>query len=294
MQNWQQLIPILVIVGFSVLSALARKATEAKAAKKRQDAIRRREQEALRTGRAEQPAASVRFDPPQGDGARSGQSLEDIARRRRDQISASRNPPARQQPNLRSSATPPARPGPGPGPAPRAAPQMSSAPQPAPGAVQERVVYIPGVGRVVVRTPTAPQQAPQAARQVPPQVQRAPQPQGTTRRAASREVTGSGGRGARHAPRGPDSRTDARSGGPLFTRVERTQLPMQAEPEVPHLSHAVALTAPANVAPPAIAQPLRAIRSLNRDDWRRAIIMNEILSPPVSQRPDHLAARLGL
>jgi hypothetical protein len=165
-------------------------------------------------------------------------------------------------------------------------PQVGSTPRPAPGVVQERVVYIPGVGRVVVRTPTGPEGG--------PQIQRAPQPQGTPRRAASRDNTGSGGRGARHAPQAADSRTDARSGGPLFTHAARAQLPTQAEPAVPHFSHEVALTAPADDVQPAIVHPLRGMKSLNREDWRRAIIMNEILSPPVSQRPDHLAARLGL
>ncbi|MDX9911346.1 MAG: hypothetical protein RBS39_05905 [Phycisphaerales bacterium] len=260
MQNWQQFIVPFLIIAFSVVPALMRKANEAQAAKKRQEALRRRQQDALRTGRAE-PTAEVRFDPP---GTTSGspsnsprERLEDIARRRREQMA--RRTGAQTQ-----------------GPVPPTAPQQP--------AVEERVVYIPGVGRVVVRTPGAPQ-----APGNPSTPQRRTAPTGRVL------PTARGPGPARTPPQAParqgERRTDRapRPTAPRMPSVRPTPTPIE-EP-VPHLPHDVPLTAAAPTAPSAPAASPLALRGMSRNDWRRAIILNEVLAPPVSQRPDHLAQR---
>jgi hypothetical protein len=201
-KNWFEIVVIILALGSGAIGALAKKSREQAEKKRAQDALMRAELERLRTGRdPEQPAEPV----PQPVAAEP-----ELVRKRREHIE-----------RLRRAA--------------QAAPE---------GAV---VIQVPGAGPIVIARPS-PRTAPAGMRPAPP------------RREPKR----------RAKPVAPPPPVPSRTPHVLTPTESTTQRRVDAyEPS----------TAPAPAAPMTAAALPR-----SREDWRRLVVMQEVLSPPLALR----------
>jgi hypothetical protein len=248
-QNWLQLIMLLVVFGGSFLSWMAKKLSEKAEQKRRQDALERRQAEALRTGRPvpeAAPAAAPETDRQRELAARRQAQLQELRRRQQERA---RKGAATGRP---AGPTPPAMPqrpqagvraprGPAPG---------SPIPQRRTGRGEDRgapppLVVIPGSsGPIVVgRVPSPRSPAPAPASRP----QRAVQRRGVQRAAA------------------PPSLESVRPAPQRFTELSEAAPALQTQ---------------------VVSPPSPVISGVPRSpqDWRRAILAREILSPPLALR----------
>lgn len=262
MGNHPQLIVLLVFFGLSALSWAVNKAREHKQVQQAREAQRRRREQELRTGREEQA------QPTAGGQGHSGPlpSLQELAAKRQAQLEELR---ARQQAKARgaSVATGAA--------ATRPAPQPRPAMRPAPPA--------PGVPRPP-RKPT-----PAVTRPAPPAATPVPQ-------------TGPRGRSGRPAPPARAPKAPARRpiviGQPPAKPAKTTPKPPQVVEPVrkPGLAESTGVSDDfgesttrgllGGLAPEFQPEPVGGPKtgSFTPAAMRRAIILSEILAPPVSMR----------
>ncbi len=140
--NWQnvlQILPFAVLIGFSLLNWLVRKLREQNELKRIEAERRRREIESLRTGRADgQPSPTALADTRGGtvSDAQARARLEELAARRRAQLEELRR---RQQQRRTGTGGTTASPAPAPqGPVPQTRSQQRSTSQPPRGALTQR------------------------------------------------------------------------------------------------------------------------------------------------------------
>jgi hypothetical protein len=234
----------LIFIGAPIFSAIMKALAQKK---QERDALARREKaqlEALRTGR---PVA----EPP-ADQASARQRLEELAQRRR-QALAQAGPAAR-------TAQPPA--------------PSTPPPTPTPGTRQIRLP-----GGIILEVPE--DLAPPAPA---PQPRPSPAPQNTERRRTPKR------RPAATPPMPTQPQAPARSATPparvasasenITRSAQRAALSVPDQPTAP--------AEPPAARPPsttrAAARDARSFGPWTRADWRRAIIMRELLGPPVGMR----------
>lgn len=253
-----QLLIVLLIVGSSFFGWLFKQVQEQRERKRIRDEQERRRDEMLRTGRdvyagpaGPQTVPTEVAMPPSADP--QTRRREELARRRREQIEELRRRAAARQAGQR--------PGPQPtSPVPARA-QVPSQPGPAAGGPpQDLVIQLPG-GRVL-RIP-APQQ-PQGSQ---PQPQPRPQPQRPKRQPQPRPQSKSQPKPqpvALDPAYSGESTTEARLGKPLSVQ------------QTPEEVYAI---------PSGVARPIPVLeKPMTPADWRRAIVMREILDRPLALR----------
>lgn len=257
--NYTQLFIILAAFGLSFLSWLIGKLKEQAQIKRMRDQIQRQQEAELRTGRSSQPVAQ----PSRGAEL---QELKELAARRQAQLRELRESGVPQRPGMPGVPGIPGVPG---GAAPRPVPRPMNAPRPmgAPGVPTPPP--IPGGGA------RKPQQQQQQWNNPRP----APSRQDPTGRAGPAPVplTRPEARGGQRGARAPQNPLIPPSAATIATRPK------------PSLEDAVPPGAPYGGAGPAAGSIgeeslLRSLRGkrLSVAEIRRAIVLNEILSPPLS------------
>ncbi len=249
-QQLLQLIVIAVIAGLSGLSWLYRKLREQQVIKRMEDERRRREEEILRTGRDPMAAAPT---------------AEALEERRRAQEIAARREAELQELRRRQSAA--------------QSPQAGSGELP-PGIL----IQIPGTRGPIVVKPIPRGRGPQPAigsrvgdhTRVQPPLQARP-PQGAPTRDPSRSGTPPQPRPAR------SSRTRATKRA--AQQASRDASPHQADTGVrsPSPRPDDPTAGIHGIKPEAVRPPIVG-RAMTAEDWRRAFVMRELLSPPLGVR----------
>jgi hypothetical protein len=229
-----------------MISAIFRALAEQKRRRDYLEARRRAELEALRTGRP--------VEPPQPEPS-ARQRLEELARKRR-------------QAMARASGT-------------QQAPTPTT-PAQTPGRVRQ--IVLPG--GIVLEIPEELTQTPQP-KPAPGQIPSQPQQRSSARSLQSQPQAGRD-TPARSRPsrQQPSRRTDhqprqamAPVRPPAQPRTEREQ-----EPETQRTAAAASLLGAAPAAPPPAPKRLSITFPLSRTDWRRAVVLREVLDPPLALR----------
>jgi hypothetical protein len=242
-----QLIILLIIVGFSVLSFIFRKVQEEAERRRVREQLAQRELDRLRTGR--DPGSDV-------ESATQMQRAQELAARRQAQLQELRR---RQQERTRQQQThvrvEEARMG------PRLEPAANG-----PATSQPPLVWIPGSSG-----PTVPQRTPPTVRRTPgagqPQGRPRPQPFPRTQPLPRPQTV------AR-----PTTQPKAAPRKPLFPSA----------PPAPPPPKQVTPAREAYVQRTPTGPILASIKPRTREEWRRAMILHEMLSSPVAMRPEHL------
>lgn len=254
--QYTQWIILALVIGASVVSWIFRKVQEEAERRRVRDEMARREMERLRTGR----------EPGESETATQMQRAQELAARRQAQLQELRRRQQERSRQQQQVRTEPVQLGPAGTRQPTLSPP-TGLPRSQPGR-QPPIVWVPGSSG-----PTVPQRGPTPLRR-PPQQQPTLRPQPT----------------ARPRPQ-PAARPAPQQQQPL--RASRPSL-FQPPPEAPPPPPRPAGPPPLTPAREAYVQQgpapslLSSIKPRSRDEWRRAIILHEVLSPPIGQRAAHL------
>ncbi len=267
--NNPQFIIVLIIVGAPILKVIFKSLEEQKQKRTQLTARRRMEDEMLRTGRAPQPMAGARVEAD----VSARERLEELAARRRAMIEQGATQP---QAQTRPPASIPG--------------QMTQVRLPGGIIIEVPAELVPpeglpGQGRPAPQPQPArpPQparaQGPRPQQRSAPQRSQAPQPQRAQAQPLARPTQRTGQRSAR-GPTSPPSQPLAtrrpRKPGEQPEELTRATAIQSIEPEASLGYDPTQRTSAARVSLPGMPG--------TRDEWRRAILLREILGTPVGMR----------